>query len=499
MSKKEILAPVYSKLDAALRSIGYSFESAVADIIDNSIDADATSVLVRLIVKEQGGLGLLVFDDGKGMSSNKLREAMRFGADLDDEVRRLGKFGLGMKLASLSQAKSVHVFSFDGTTGHVGMAWLEDGVGKGFEATEYSDQEVRSILHSILPDDLFKGRGTIVYWDDLYRVAVPSNNPEAGAQKLLSLLQNHLSLVFHRFLGGRASGKKNAFSIRIDILDQIIGSAGLPMKIEPLDPFGYDRSGDPGFPQELILDDASGLNVTLHIWPPKSTLPEYRLPGGASSRQGFYFYRNNRLIQGGGWNGIREPEHHMSLARVEIDVDPRLDIDVSLDVKKSQTHLPRRLLDAMNQGKTDRGITLKNYFGHAERAYRERRIEHKELPLVPGEGVPQELQKFLYEELRIDETDLCRRVSFKWAKFDEEGFFYPNPDEDTIYLNKEYRSTLLHGLRGSEADLPVFKCMLFFLLGESLQSERWSPKQKARLKLLDKALTRAAKLEMKNR
>ena len=499
MSKKEILAPVYSKLDAALRSIGYSFESAVADIIDNSIDADATNVLIRLVMKQEGGLGLLVFDDGKGMSFKKLREAMRFGADLDNEVRRLGKFGLGMKLASLSQAKSVHVISSEGSSGYSGMAWLEDGITKGFEATQYSDRDVKSIIGLILPDKPPSGKGTMVYWEDLYRVAVPSNNPEVGTQKLAFLLQNHLSLVFHRFLGGKASNRQLPLLLRLDIFDQKVGSAGLPMKIEPLDPFGYDRSGTLGFPQELILDDASGLDVTLHIWPPKSTLPEYRLPGGASSRQGFYFYRNNRLIQCGGWNGIREPEHHMSLARVEVDVAPDLDIDVSLDVKKSQTHLPRRLLDAMNQGKTARGTTFKNYFGLAEKAYRERRIEHKELPLVPGDGVPQDLQRFLYEELRIKETDMCRRVSFKWANFDDEGFFYPNPDEDTIYLNKEYRSTLLHGLKGSEADIPVFKCLLFFLLGESLQSERWSLKQKARLKLLDKALTRAAKLEMKNR
>ena len=101
MSIEERLPPNYGKLDVALRSIGYSFEVAVADVIDNSIDAQAKNVLVRLINTGDGHLDLAIWDDGCGMGEKTLKEAMRFGADVSQEIERLGKFGLGLKLASL--------------------------------------------------------------------------------------------------------------------------------------------------------------------------------------------------------------------------------------------------------------------------------------------------------------------------------------------------------------------------------------------------------------
>ncbi|MBK6456062.1 MAG: ATP-binding protein [Gemmatimonadetes bacterium] len=91
---KRRTAPNFAKLDTALRSIGYSFEVAVADIIDNSVDANARNVLVRIITRGDGKLDLAVWDDGHGMSAKTLREAMRFGADVSQDIERLGKFGL---------------------------------------------------------------------------------------------------------------------------------------------------------------------------------------------------------------------------------------------------------------------------------------------------------------------------------------------------------------------------------------------------------------------
>src|SRR4029453_17246954 len=105
MSREEKLPPNYARLDKALRSIGYSFDASVADIIDNSIDAQARNVLVRFILHRERPLDLIIWDDGYGMTEDTLKEAMRFGADVKEELDRLGKFGLGLKLASLSQAK----------------------------------------------------------------------------------------------------------------------------------------------------------------------------------------------------------------------------------------------------------------------------------------------------------------------------------------------------------------------------------------------------------
>jgi hypothetical protein len=54
ISRRETLSPNYAKLDTALRSIGYSFEAAVADIIDNAIDARAKAVLTRFVIRPDG-------------------------------------------------------------------------------------------------------------------------------------------------------------------------------------------------------------------------------------------------------------------------------------------------------------------------------------------------------------------------------------------------------------------------------------------------------------
>ena len=105
MATEEVLPPNYGKLDVALRSIGYSFEVAVADVVDNSIDAKANAVVVRLLTRNDKYLDLAIWDDGCGMDEKTLKEAMRFGADVSQDLDRLGKFGLGLKLASLRQAR----------------------------------------------------------------------------------------------------------------------------------------------------------------------------------------------------------------------------------------------------------------------------------------------------------------------------------------------------------------------------------------------------------
>src|SRR5258705_388504 len=151
MSTEEVLPPNYRKLDVALRSIGYSFDAAVADVIDNSIDAKAKNVLVRLITNREGHLDLAIWDDGCGMSEKTLKEAMRFGADVSQEIERLGKFGLGLKLASLSQAREVRVVTVKDDK-LSGRAWLEHGIATGFACTIFETSECEQLVAKVVPD-----------------------------------------------------------------------------------------------------------------------------------------------------------------------------------------------------------------------------------------------------------------------------------------------------------------------------------------------------------
>lgn len=492
MKNVEHLPPNFSRLDKALRSIGYSFEVAVADIIDNSVDAMAKNVLIRFFMQKNRPLDLVILDDGNGMNSNTLKEAMRFGADVRQELNRLGKFGLGLKLASLSQAKELTVITSDGSK-ISGRAWREDGISSGFMSNILEASECHNILRLILPDKPLKRSGTVVWWSNLYRVGQNNSDPNEHVQKLMRRIRDFMRIAFHRFL----DGIPRVIKMEIDIFDGDSSLEGLPLALDALNPFGYQTTGLKGFPAEFIPGGGyqDRIKIVGHIWPPNSSVAEYALPGGANSRQGFYFYRNDRLIQGGGWNGMREAEPHRSLARIAIDMHPDFDVDISLDVKKVEIQLTPDLVRAFQQSRTKAGIDLKRYLGLAEEVYRTKPIIDAELPLIPATGLPADLCKFLLQELRIDGTKRFRKLRFIWANLEEDLFFELDRDEDTLRLNKVYRRQLLHGLDGSSADLPVIKCLLFLVLRDVLYSQRVSAKVRERIEQLNRILRQAVKYE----
>ena len=493
----EILAPNYDKLDFALRSVGYTFEAAVADIIDNSIDAGASDIGIRLVINKKDPLDLVVWDNGSGMSSETLREAMRFGADVNRELERLGKFGLGLKLASLGQAKELRVVSLHKNS-LSGRGWLEHGIRKGFECEVLDNKECKEAKASLMPDCSWDKSGTLVWWSRLYRVGSNHADPAEHAQLLLNRLNNHLALSFHRFLSGKCVVRKRGrLRIFIDIYDRATRAPGLVRKVEPLDPFGYGRSGHEDFPANMIIGDAFGDKVSIraHIWPPNSDEDAYKLPGGANSRQGFYFYRNDRLIQAGGWNGLRDADTHISLARMEINLAPGFDVDVSLDVKKMNVSLPSPLAGAIQKSKTRSGIDFKKYIGLAEETYRTRAKRATEMPVVPDEGLPAELRDYLKTEFKIPGAGRHRKIAFRWDDLRDDQMFEVDSEGDAILLNRTYRRNLLHGLQGSATDIPVFKCLLFLLFQDVFYCDRIGPRLKEHLDQSNRVLLQALQYE----
>jgi hypothetical protein len=305
-------------------------------------------------------------------------------------------------------------------------------------------------------------------------------------------IETHLSLAFHRFL----SGKARRVQISTDITDAESGASGIPINLDPLDPFGYNVPGSPGFPISLEVDGPhQQLRIKAHVWPPNSNAPGYKLPGGANSRQGFYFYRNNRLIQGGGWNGLREVEPHSSLARVEIDMSSDFDITMSLDVKKVEIQLPADVLESIRLAKSSNVIDFNKYLSLADKAYRTRTIVESELPLVPSDGLPTDLIVFLREELRHTSTLKRRNLKIKWKPLDRKSFFEIDRDGGILFLNRLYRKSLLHGISASSADLPVVKCLLFLVLEDALSSERLGSRIRERIDQINRILVRAVKYE----
>jgi hypothetical protein len=491
MSVDEKLPPNFSKLDIALRSIGYSFEVAVADIIDNAIDAEAKHILVRFVITRDAPLDVVIHDDGHGMTEATLREAMRFGSDVTEQLDRLGKFGLGLKLASLSQARELRAYSLK--SGKLcGRGWLEEGIARGFTSSVFDQGECRDGLQQVGLSETLKKSGTAVVWSRLYRVGQSHSAPEEHVQRLIYRLKDYLGLAFHRFLGGQA----RKISITMDMFDADSCKTGVPVFLKPLDPFAYDLTGHKSFPEELLVSGYKDhISLIAHIWPSNAKQPEYKLPGGANARQGFYFYRKDRLIQGGGWNGIREADPHFSLARISVDLSPKFDVEVSLDVKKIEVQLPSVLVKAIQESKTGSGIDFKKYLSLAETAYRSKPAAPSEIPLALGEGISKRLQQAVLKELGLKNAKKLRRLNFEWCDFSDDSLFDVDRDAHTIMLNRTYRRSLLHGLAGSSTDAPVTKCLLFLLLREVFYSERLSSRIREEIELANRILVAAIKHE----
>ena len=494
MAKTEKLPPNLAKLEFALRSIGYTFEAAVADIVDNSIDAQAQEILVRFVKTEGDVPDLIVADNGYGMSAASLREAMRFGSDTAGETPRLGKFGLGLKLASLSQARALTVVTCQEGKIH-GRSWEDDSIRQDFSSKILSPSECLKV-REMFPRWLHHRESwTLVWWRNLYRVQRrDSLEQDQLIEKLVRLLKRHLAVIFHRYLQGQA----RKVQLTLDVFEPSTGEFGVPRFLEPLNPFGYEDSGHPDFPQELNLIDGftDHFKLTAHVWPPNSESAGYKLPGGANARQGFYFYRNNRLIQAGGWNGFRESDPHSSLARLEIDISDEFDVELSLDVKKVEIQLPPGLEKSIREATTESGISFTEYLSIANKAYRHKTaVRAKDLPLVLGDGIPARIRKSVKKEMVPSNKGKVREIDFKWCHFEDDSFFNIDRDEDIIHLNVEYRSAVMHGLRGSATDAPLVKSLLFLLLESSIRKERVTKKESDWLAQCNRILLECLKCE----
>lgn len=320
--------PEASSMIETFRAIGYNIETAIADIIDNSISANAKNVWVNF-----EWLGsktwLSIKDDGLGMNDSELIQAMRPGSKnplQDRESKDLGRFGLGLKTASFSQARKLTVISKKSDYNSVYWTWDLDFV----------NQTGKWELIKYLPDEKFEKdlsglvSGTIVIWNDIDRVVKNFKQDDNKAlDKFLLIMEQvkkHLSMVFHKFM---ESGKINIY-----FQDQ---------KTEPWNPFLLDEPSTQIFPEEKIQNGL--VTIEGYVLPHKSKISEekYKQAEGAkgwNEQQGFYIYRNERLLLAGDWLGLFRKEEHYKLTRIQIELPNTLDAEWQIDIKKSVARPP---------------------------------------------------------------------------------------------------------------------------------------------------------------
>lgn len=367
--------PGARRLIKSLRDLGYEFESAVADLIDNSIAAKADTVRINTHWAGADSFAYIA-DNGIGMSAKELREAMRFGSERDYEDDDLGKFGLGLKTASLSQCRRVVVASRrnDSRADINAYCWDIPHI----EAT--NRWEILPVRSAELPEiarlHLKETTGTIVLWEQLDRILGYSNpDGEPARKRLIEMcgkLEEHVAMVFHRFLENKVRGKRLAIYINEN-------------RVAPWDPFVADE------PNRKVLDPIS-LSVSGQAGRSEVVFEPYVLPAQSmfstpeahrrasgpnqwNRQQGFYIYRSERLIQSGGWSNIRTLDEHVKLARIAVYFSPGLDEEFKINVPKMKVAFPTEI-----RGEVEKAVKL--WTKVADETYRKSRTTGSSSPAV---------------------------------------------------------------------------------------------------------------------
>lgn len=487
----ELITPDPGRLIVALRQIGYSLEQALSDLIDNAVSAGAANVLIRFLWSGEHIVGVAVVDDGAGMDADQLRNAMRFGSDTRVDHTSLGKFGLGLKLSSFSHARALSVISRrDGMT--VGRRWTLEGIRRHWDCDTFGKDQATALIEAPWSPIDLRRSGSLVLWSDIDKLPVSGRGLRYTLNALHRRLELHLGLHFHRFI------QRGVLSIQIDQQEQGASEHQIRMAVPALDPFGYESTPLEGYPRTFVMHLAGIGEIPLdsHIWPPNSDCPEYRLGNRAAARQGFYFYRNSRLIQSGGWNGLvqNDAEPHGSLARVRIDLPPSFDDRFSLNVQKSSVIVPPGFVEAVAAARDRDGVSFEDYRKTAQRLYRFREAKalRRRTP-IPGAGLPDAVVSQFAP--KAESSNATQRIDLRWETLDRQEVFRVDQDNGCLLLNQQYRDRILAGLPPSRDDVPLFKALLFCLLGSDFQTGKPSGRRRRELARINRILIAAAALE----
>lgn len=369
MKPKEILpdAPI---LVESTRSIGYSLESALADIIDNSISKEAKNIDVYF---DSDPMYVAVIDDGTGMSMDELCEAMKYGSRSSLEDRNpgdLGRFGLGLKMASLSQCRKLSVATKK--DGQLSIAeWDLDFIietGSWFlRVYDPEDYEGFPCL-DLLKD---KDSGTIVLWREFDRLEEKASQKERVKtfDEKLDRASMHVALVFHRYLNKEVRGR----SITIKFNNQ---------PVEPIDPFMTDNPATQPLEEETACVDGQRIVIKPFVLPysSKLTAKDKKLQedyvGDLKLNQGFYIYRNYRLIVWGTWFRLVKYNELKKLTRIRVDIPNSLDSVWGIDIKKSSAELPSSIKKKLRDVATRAGNSSEQVYRYRGRKVTNDKYEH---------------------------------------------------------------------------------------------------------------------------
>ena len=377
MEKKENaeeVIPSAKRLINSLRSLGYEFPTAVAELVDNSIEADATEIVINVEFDGENSW-VIIADNGRGMSGDQLKEAMRYGSESEYNEKSLGKFGLGLKTASFSQSKRWIVATRTGSPDNpiTAFKWDLAHVNKT-DRWEILPIDEKNLEYKMV-EALQNKTGTVILWKHLEIVLGYENpNTKHAQRKLVNLcrdLEEHLAMVFHRFLMSEVHGK----NLRIFLNNN---------EIQPWDPFARKEKATRARDAIRIPVEHDGVHgdvvIEPYILPPSksfSTTHAHAKAAGPkkwNQQQGFYIYRNDRMIQSGGWCRIRTIDEHTKLARFALNFTSKIDGAFKIDVSKMYVQLPPQIRKEVEEKTQPLVMQAREIYDNAE----------KETPVIPS-------------------------------------------------------------------------------------------------------------------
>jgi len=324
------------------RSLGYDLNIAISDLVDNSITAKSGNIWI--LHKWDGRNSFVaIYDDGEGMDEKTLFNAMRMGStspNAEREPADLGRFGLGLKVASWSQCRILTVTTKNKSGKISQKKWDIDYVSKvnDWILLTDTDKKSNSIINRLLDKN---DTGTVVLWQNLDRLITLDGDDDQNEQffyEKIEHLKQYLSMIFHRYISG-----PQAIKLYVSNIEDYGNEKN---KLKPWDPFLEKNSNTQDLGTETIKYKNHSIDITPYILPHHSKYPtkkHFKDAGGMfgwNAHQGFFIYRQRRLLMHGGWIGFAKPEDHYKLARIRIDIPNNMDTEWKIGVKKVNVKPP---------------------------------------------------------------------------------------------------------------------------------------------------------------
>ncbi|MCR5704074.1 MAG: ATP-binding protein [Eubacterium sp.] len=331
-----ILEPDAARIMEGLRDTGYDFNTAMADLVDNSIAANATVVKVYVNLNPDNSVKVYVADNGDGMDAAGLLNAMRYGSNQRPDPRSLGKFGLGLKTASTAFCRSLSLISKVDEGEYNEVCWDLDHVCK-VNKWQLLRPEINPDEIELLEDVTNGKSGTLVVWDKVDRLLktyAQVASLKKAHTRIVNNLNSHFAMVYQRFLDSDYTDNP----IKIYVNNEEIKAWDPFCKSEP----SCKILADEVKKVQFETGEMSEFKITAYLLPRLGdwSSPEAKkIADIKNDNEGFYIYRENRLIHYGDWLGIFQNDPHISLLRVEFSFDHTLDELFNVDIKKSRITL----------------------------------------------------------------------------------------------------------------------------------------------------------------